>query len=68
MQIALSRRTAICQLVTEDYLTGVTPSGAVSHSCKFLMQKIGEVLLYWYYLSLIHEAVKQVNCQSKTGS
>ena len=35
MLIILSRRTAICQLVAELYLTGVTPLGAVSHKFFF---------------------------------
>ena len=35
MLITLSRRTAICQSVTEVYLTGVALLGAVSHRFNF---------------------------------
>ena len=35
MLITLSRRTAICQSVSEVYLTSVVPLGAVSHRFNF---------------------------------
>jgi hypothetical protein len=37
MLITLSGRTAICQLVAEVKLTGVTPLGAVSHIFEFFI-------------------------------
>ena len=37
MLITLSRRTVICQSVTEVYCTGVVSLGAVDHILKFLM-------------------------------
>ena len=39
MLITLSRRTAICQSVSEVYLTDVAPLGAVSHRFNFNLKR-----------------------------
>ena len=40
MLITLYRRTAICQSVSEVYLTGVAPLGAVSHRFNLIFLKL----------------------------
>ena len=41
MLIRLSRRTAVCQSVTEAYLTDVAPLGAASHRFSTLGPNVG---------------------------
>ena len=53
MLITLSRRTANFQSVAENYLTGVTPLGAVSHRFIFLMN--------FYIIKFNFGAEKSVN-------
>ena len=45
MLITLSRRTAICQSVSEVQLTGVTAFGAVSHRFNILSIEITSALV-----------------------
>ena len=72
MLITLFRRIVICQSVTEVYLTGVTPLGAVSHRFIFLLHvfivnrvaRNGQTFFHNYLWDCgmigehVHEAVK----------
>ena len=47
MLITLSRRTAVCQSVSEEWLTGVAPLGTVSYRFNFNLIGLENS---WHYL------------------